>query len=324
MERIILAAPRGFCAGVAYAIEVVNLALEVYGTPLYVRHAIVHNEQVVRSFQERGVLFVERIEEIPPGSTVVFSAHGVSPAVRKAAAERNLNVIDATCPLVTKVHREASRYAAQGYHLIYIGHRGHVEAEGTMGHAPERMTLVETLEAAETVQVPNGKLAVLTQTTLSVDEVAQVMAVLKRRFPHLETPKKEDICYATTNRQMAVKALAKQCDLILVVGSKSSSNSNRLREVAESAGVPAFLLLEPSEIRPEWRTEYRSVGISSGASTPEALVEAIVGSLLEGTTGVKVETLQVASENVTFIPPRTLLAMAQAKEWRREERRVEG
>lgn len=310
MERIILASPRGFCAGVSYAIEVLNLAIRAYGTPIYMRHAIVHNEHVVRSFQERGVIFVEDISEIPEGSTVVFSAHGVSPAVRQEAAARNLRVIDATCPLVSKVHREVQRFAAQGYHIIYIGHAGHAEALGTMGHAPGRITLVETVEDAERVQVPEGKLAVATQTTLSLYEVERIMAVLKRRFPHLETPPKEDICYATTNRQNAVRELAKISDLILVIGSRTSSNSNRLCEVAREAGVPAYLLLDPEEIQPEWRTSYRVVGVTSGASTPDSSVEAIVGELLKGQEHVPVETLETAREDIAFIPPRTLIASA--------------
>lgn len=311
METIILASPRGFCAGVSYAIEVLNLAIEAYGTPIYMRHAIVHNEHVVRSFQQRGVIFVEDLSEIPPGSTVVFSAHGVSPQVRQDAAARNLRVIDATCPLVSKVHREVQRFAAQGYHIIYIGHAGHVEAKGTMGHAPGQITLVQTVEDAERVQVPEGKLAVATQTTLSVHEVERIMSVLKRRFPHLETPPKEDICYATTNRQNAVRELAKRCDLILVIGSRTSSNSNRLCEVAQQEGVPAYLLLEPEEVQPEWRTDYRVVGITSGASTPESSVEAIVGELLKGQEHVPVHTLETARENIAFLPPRTLIASAQ-------------
>lgn len=312
MERIVLASPRGFCAGVSYAIEVLDLAIKAYGTPLYMRHAIVHNEHVVRSFERRGVIFVEEISEIPPGATVVFSAHGVSPAVRQEAAERRLRVIDATCPLVSKVHREVQRFAAQGYHILYIGHAEHVEALGTMGHAPGRITLVQTVEDAERVQVPEGKLAVATQTTLSLYEVERIMAVLRRRFPHLETPPKEDICYATTNRQNAVRELAKICDLILVVGSRSSSNSNRLREVAQEAGVPAHLLLEPEEVLPEWRTEYHSVGITSGASTPESSVEAIIGELLKGQEHVPLQTLETAKEDIAFIPPRTLIANAGA------------
>ncbi len=311
MEKIILAAPRGFCAGVAYAIEVVNLALKAFGTPLYVRHAIVHNEHVVRAFERRGVIFVEDLSEVPPGSVVVFSAHGVSPAVRQQAAERNLRVVDATCPLVSKVHREIIRFARQGYHILYIGHRGHVEAMGSMGHAPDQITLVETVEEAERVQVPPDRpLAIATQTTLSVDEANAIIAVLRRRFPQIELPRKEDICYATTNRQAAVKALAQRCHLVLVVGSQSSSNSNRLCEVARAQGVPAYLLLEPDEVRPEWAHNYRVIGITSGASTPEESTEAIVGQLLRYNPDATVETLQLLKEQIEFIPPRTLIAQA--------------
>ncbi len=314
MDRIILAAPRGFCAGVAYAIEVVDLALKIHGEPLYVRHAIVHNEWVVKSFERRGVVFVERIEDIPEGMPVVFSAHGVSPEVRLRAAERNLQVIDATCPLVTKVHNEAKRYAAKDYFFIYIGHAGHVEAEGTMGEAPGRMVLVETPEDAERLELPaHEKLAVLTQTTLSVDEVQKTLAVLRRRFPHLELPKKEDICYATTNRQLAVRKLAQECDLVLVAGSSTSPNSNRLCEVARSMGVEAHLLMSPGEILQEWRTEFKTVGITSGASTPEAIVEELIGALIENRSDVPVTVLEVVPEDVQFLPPRDLVQLAMAR-----------
>lgn len=314
MDKLILAAPRGFCAGVAYAIEVVDLALRIHGAPVYVRHAIVHNEWVVKSFEERGVVFVEEIAEIPEGMPVVFSAHGVSPAVREQAAEQGLTVIDATCPLVTKVHNEAKHYVAKGYFIIYIGHAGHVEAEGTMGEAPGQVVLVDTPEDAEKLQIPHyDKLAVLTQTTLSVEEVTRTLDVLKRRFPHLETPKKEDICYATTNRQSAVRELARQCDLVLVVGSTTSSNSNRLREVAESLGVPSYLLLEANQVRPEWRTDFPTVGITSGASTPESLVEEIIGSLLENQPEVPVTVLETVREDVRFMPPRDLIQLAMAR-----------
>jgi 4-hydroxy-3-methylbut-2-enyl diphosphate reductase len=313
VERILLAAPRGLCAGVSYAIEVVDLALKIHGAPLYVRHAIVHNEWVVKSFESRGVIFVEDIADIPEGSPVVYSAHGVSPAVRRESADRGLQIIDATCPLVTKVHNEARRFAAQGYFMIYIGHRGHVEAEGTMGEAPARMVLVETPEEAEMLQIPHyDKLAVLTQTTLSVDEVRAAMAVLNRRFPHLHTPAKEDICYATTNRQAAIRALAPQCDLVLVVGSQTSSNSNRLREVAEGLGPESHLILTPDQVRPEWRENYHTVGISSGASTPESLVEDVIGALIEGKPNVIVEVLETIQEKVSFRPPRDLIQLALA------------
>lgn len=312
MERIILAAPRGFCAGVAYAIEVVDLALKIHGAPVYVRHAIVHNEWVVKSFEQRGVIFVEDIHEIPNGAVVVYSAHGVSPEVRRQSAERHLTIIDATCPLVTKVHNEARHFANKGYFMIYIGHKGHVEAEGTMGEAPDRMVLVDTPEDVEKLDLPHyDKLAVLTQTTLSVDEVHRTLGALRAKYPHLETPKKEDICYATTNRQAAVRELAKQCDLVLIVGSTTSSNSNRLQEVAESLGVESHLLMSGVDVRPEWRTR-RCVGVSSGASTPEHLVESVIGELLVGQPDVPVEVLEVIKEDVNFKPARDLIQLAMA------------
>jgi 4-hydroxy-3-methylbut-2-enyl diphosphate reductase len=314
VDRILLAAPRGLCAGVSYAIEVVDLALKIHGSPLYVRHAIVHNEWVVKSFESRGVVFVEDIEDIPEGSPVVYSAHGVSPQVRKEAESRNLRVIDATCPLVTKVHNEARRYAQRGYFIIYIGHKGHVEAVGTMGEASGQIVLVDTPEDAEALQIPaHEKLAVLTQTTLSIDEVQRTMAILKQRFPYIEQPNKEDICYATTNRQGAVRELANHCDLILVVGSTTSSNSNRLREVAESLGVEAHLLLSKEEVQPEWRTR-RCVGITSGASTPETLVEEVIGGLLQGNPNVPVEVLETVREDMKFAPSRDLVDLAQSRE----------
>ncbi len=314
MERILLAAPRGFCAGVAYAIEIVNLALKVHGTPLYVRHAIVHNEWVVKDFEKKGVIFVEDVNEIPDGMPVVFSAHGVSPQVREDSVKRNLKVVDASCPLVIKVHNEAKHYASKGYFIIYIGHEGHTEAEGTMGEVdPSSVVLVETPEDAEKLSLPHyDKLAVLTQTTLSVDEVTQTLDVLKRRFPHLETPKKGDICYATTNRQLAIREIAKQSDLVLVVGSTTSSNSKRLREVAEAYGSEAHLIMSPDEIRPEWKTNYKTVGISSGASTPEILVDAIVSALQDG-RDIPTEEVMVVEENVNFQPNRDLQQLAQTR-----------
>lgn len=314
VERILLASPRGFCAGVAFAIDVVDLALKAHGAPLFVRHAIVHNEWVVKSFEAKGVVFVEDLADVPEGMPVVFSAHGVSPAVRAEAAERRLTVIDATCPLVTKVHNEAKRFAAKGYWMIYIGHRGHVEAEGTMGEAPDRMTLVETPEEAATVEVPEtDRLAVLTQTTLSVEEVQRTMEVLKARFPHLETPHKEDICYATTNRQAALRNLAKACDLVLIVGSRTSSNSNRLREVAESMGVTSYLINGPEEIHDEWLTRVRTLGISSGASTPEELVERVIGRILEACPEADLEVMETVREDVQFRPPRDLIQLAMSE-----------
>jgi 4-hydroxy-3-methylbut-2-enyl diphosphate reductase len=234
--------------------------------------------------------------------------------VRTSAKERGLKVIDATCPLVTKVHNEAKRFLNKDYHFIYIGHKGHVEAEGTMGEAPGRMYLVETPMDAERLEIPHyDRLAVLTQTTLSVDEVQDTMEVLKRRFPHLETPAKEDICYATTNRQAAVRALADQCDLVIVVGSTLSSNSNRLREVAESLGAESHLIMSPEEIRPNWRTDFATVGITSGASTPETLVEDVIGRLLEGASEVPVTVLETVREDVKFMPPRNLIQLAMSK-----------
>lgn len=313
MEKIILAAPRGFCAGVAFAIEVVELALKAHGAPLYVRHAIVHNEHVVKSFEGKGVIFVEEIADIPDGSVVVYSAHGVSPQVRAEADAKNLKVVDATCPLVTKVHNETKRYASKGYFMIYIGHRGHVEAEGTMGEAPDRMVLIETPEEAEALELPpHDKLSLVTQTTLSVDEVQSIVTVLRRRFPHLELPQKEDICYATTNRQAAVKELARVCDLVLVVGSPTSSNSNRLREVAEAQGADAFLLMTPEQIDPTWTSRYKVIGITSGASTPELLVENIIGELVKNQTETPIEVLTTVVETLEFKPPRDLIALAMA------------
>lgn len=313
MEKILLAAPRGFCAGVAYAIEVVSLALKAHGAPLFVRHAIVHNEWVVRGFEAQGVVFVEDLDDVPVGSPVVFSAHGVSPSVREQAAARGLTVVDATCPLVTKVHNEAKRFLAKGYLMLYIGHKGHVEAMGTMGHAPDRMILVETPEEAESVELPpHDRLAVLTQTTLSVDEVERTLTVLRRRFPHLELPAKEDICFATTNRQAAVRQMARDCDLVLVVGSHTSSNSNRLREVAESLGCEAHLILSADDVQPEWRTNYRTVGITSGASTPEDLVESVIGALVAGQENIPIEVVEAVREEVIFRPSRDLLALAVA------------
>ncbi len=314
MDKIILAAPRGFCAGVAYAVEVVDLALRIHGAPVYVRHAIVHNEHVVRSFEERGAVFVEEIREIPDGSVVVFSAHGVSPAVRQEAADRGLTIVDATCPLVTKVHNEARRFADKGFLMVYVGHRGHVEAEGTMGEAPGRMVLVETPTEAETVSLPaHDRLALVTQTTLSVDEVAETVEVLKRRFPHLETPAKEDICFATTNRQGAVKELARVCDLVIVVGSKTSSNSNRLREVAEAYGARSFLIMSPDEVEQAWIDGSDVIGVTSGASTPEPLVEAVLDRLCKGLGHVKIEVLETVRETMEFKPSRELVRLALAQ-----------
>jgi 4-hydroxy-3-methylbut-2-enyl diphosphate reductase len=315
LDTIVLAAPRGFCAGVAYAIEVVELVLKIHGAPIYVRHAIVHNEWVVRSFEEQGVVFVEDVNLIPEGAVVVFSAHGISPQVRTDAKARNLTVIDATCPLVTKVHNEARRYAEKGYFMVYIGHEGHVEAEGTMGEAPDRMVLVETPEDVVKLELPpHDRLAVVTQTTLSVDEVQATIAALRQKFPHMEMPKKEDICYATTNRQSAVKELAARCDVVLVVGSTTSSNSNRLREVAESFGARSYLIMEPTDVSADWLVSAGAVGVTSGASTPERLVEDVIGHLLSLNPKAKIEVLETVREDVEFKPPRDLIQLAMARE----------
>lgn len=314
VSEILLAAPRGFCAGVAYAIEVVDLALRIHGAPVYVKHAIVHNEAVVRDFEERGAIFVEEVSEIPEKAVVVFSAHGVSPQVRQEANARGLKSIDASCPLVIKVHNEVRRHAAAGLHIVYIGHRGHVEAEGVLGEAPGQITLVEDPHDAENVVLPeNVRLALATQTTLSVDEVQQTLNVLKRRFPHLELPKKEDICYATTNRQAAVKVLAAQCDFVIVVGSTTSSNSNRLREVAQLNGTPSVLLMEPTEMDESWTTKYARIGITSGASTPESLVDAVVAKLKEWSPQAEIRTVETIKEDVEFRPHRELINLAMSK-----------
>ena len=310
MERIVLAAPRGFCAGVAYAIDIVNRALDTFGTPLYVRHAIVHNEWVVRSFEERGVIFVEELADVPHGQPVVFSAHGVSPAVREEARGRELKVIDATCPLVDKVHREAREWALRDHTILYIGHEGHVEAEGTMGEAPEKMVLVDSVETARQLDIAEPeKLVVLTQTTLSVDEVNSIVDVLQERYESLRTPKKEDICYATTNRQEAVKALAAECDLILVVGSTTSSNTNRLREVAETSGVTAYLVSDVGDLQESWLDQHHRIGVTSGASTPEVLVDEILSRMLKGRP-VPIDTLKTAEERIHFRQPRELVESA--------------
>ncbi|MCC7491313.1 MAG: 4-hydroxy-3-methylbut-2-enyl diphosphate reductase [Fimbriimonadaceae bacterium] len=311
MERVVLAAPRGFCAGVAYAIDIVNRALDAFGTPLYVRHAIVHNEWVVRSFEDRGVVFVEEIAEVPAGMPVVFSAHGVSPEVREQSRQRGLKIIDATCPLVDKVHREAREWAQRGYTILYIGHEGHVEAEGTMGEAPAQMVLVDNVDQARTLELAQAeRLVVLTQTTLSVDEVTSIVEVLAARFPRLRTPRKEDICYATTTRQEAVKALAEQCDMILVVGSTTSSNTNRLREVAESNGCVSYLIGTAEELRPEWVEQFQVIGVTSGASTPELVVDQVMSRLMD-LRAVPVDTLKTAEERIHFRAPRELVAAAQ-------------
>jgi 4-hydroxy-3-methylbut-2-enyl diphosphate reductase len=277
VKRIVLASPRGWCAGVERAVETVERALEQRGAPVYVRKQIVHNAHVVRDLEARGAVFVEGVDEVPAGATVVFSAHGVAPAVQEAARARGLLAIDATCPLVSKVHAEARRYAARGATILLIGHEGHEEVEGTIGEAPEAIVLVQTVEEAEELELEgDGPLVYLTQTTLSVDETGAIVDVLRRRFPRLQGPPSEDICYATTNRQAAVKAMLAEIDLLLVIGSRNSSNSNRLVEVARAAGVPAHLVDDAGEIEEAWLADAEVVGLTSGASAPESLVREAV------------------------------------------------
>ncbi len=273
VKRVLLAAPRGFCAGVERAIETVERALELYGPPVYVRKQIVHNVHVVRDLEQRGAIFVESEESVPEGATLVLSAHGVAPSVRTNAEARGLETIDATCPLVTKVHAETRRYAAEGYTVVLIGHEGHEEVVGTQGEAPEAVRIVGTIAEAEALVVPDPEhVAYVTQTTLSVDETAQIVRVLKRRFPGLRRPKREDICYATTNRQAAVKQLLAEVDLLLVIGSDNSSNSNRLVEVARAAGVESYLIDDETSIDERWLAGRETVGVTAGASAPERLV----------------------------------------------------
>jgi 4-hydroxy-3-methylbut-2-enyl diphosphate reductase len=302
--RVLLASPRGFCAGVDRAIEIVELALAIYGRPVFVRHEIVHNRHVVDRLRGMGAVFVDGIGEIPEGSVVVFSAHGVSPKVREEAEARRLRAIDATCPLVTKVHLEARRHAAAGREILLIGHGGHVEVEGTMGEAPLRMKLVQSVEDAERVEVQDpGKTAFLTQTTLSVDDTRAIVEVLRRRFPAIQGPPQEDICYATQNRQNAVKGLAADIQVLLVVGAPNSSNSQRLVEVARAGGVAAHLVEEAADIDPAWVRGVGTVGVTAGASAPEGLVRSIVERLRALGGGEPVEVPTVV-ENVRFaLPP---------------------
>jgi 4-hydroxy-3-methylbut-2-enyl diphosphate reductase len=301
-RSVLLARPRGFCAGVERAVDIVDFALRMYGPPIYVRHEIVHNQYVVQDFEARGVVFVDDIGEVPEDSLVIYSAHGIPPSVRQEAQSRGLKTIDATCPLVTKVHHEALRYVDEGYHILLVGHAGHVEVEGTMGHVPNDVTLVQTAEEAEAVEIPNPqRVAFLTQTTLSVDDVASILDVLRRRFPNIVGPAKDDICYATQNRQVAVKAMASQVDAIFVVGAPNSSNSNRLVEVARAAGVPSYLVQARSEIRSEWLEGITAVGVTAGASAPEALVRDIVDAL-RGRAGT-VEEMDAEPETVHFPLP---------------------
>ena len=303
---ILLANPRGFCAGVDRAIAIVESALAKFGAPIYVRHEVVHNTYVVSDLKTKGAIFVEELDEVPAGATVIFSAHGVSQAVRMEAEARGLNVFDATCPLVTKVHVEVSKMRDKGFEIVMIGHKGHPEVEGTLGQSDGGMYLVETPEDVASLQVTDpDKLAYVTQTTLSVDDAARVVDALRARFPNITGPKKDDICYATQNRQDAVKALAPQCDVVIVVGSPTSSNSNRLREVAENLGVAAYMVDSASEIDPRWVSGKERVGVTAGASAPEILVRAVIDRLNQLGIG-SVADLDGVREKVGFPLPKGL------------------
>jgi 4-hydroxy-3-methylbut-2-enyl diphosphate reductase len=309
--QVLLAGPRGFCAGVSRAVEIVEQVLEIYGPPIYVKHEIIHNHQVVADLRNRGAVFVETLEEVPTGSPLIFSAHGVPPSDWDIAKQRGLKVIDATCPLVTKVHLEAIRYAKRGFHVLYIGHRGHPEPIGTLGEIGlSQGTLIETLADADAVTLPDTeKIVVLTQTTLSVQDTQVILERLRARFPNLELPPTEDICYATTNRQAAVAELSSEADLVLVVGSTTSSNSKRLVETARAKGRAAYLVQSPEEIDPSWLTGVKTVALSSGASAPEYLVQQTIDRLRE--LGAQhVEERVIIAEDVVFPLPRTLLQIA--------------
>ncbi|MEI7844005.1 MAG: 4-hydroxy-3-methylbut-2-enyl diphosphate reductase [Gallionellaceae bacterium] len=306
--KLLLANPRGFCAGVDRAIEIVERALALHGAPIYVRHEVVHNKFVVDSLKAKGAIFIEDLNDVPTGNILIFSAHGVPQSVRQEADARGLTVFDATCPLVTKVHIEVSRMRAQGKEIVMIGHKGHPEVEGTMGQSTGGMYLVESPADVTALKVNDEQnLAFVTQTTLSVDDASSIIAALKTRFPFITGPKKDDICYATQNRQDAVKALAQQCDLVLVVGSPNSSNSNRLREVADNLNVPAYLIDNATELNPEWLVGKKQVGISAGASAPEVLVQELIARLKQ--LGInEVSELEGILENVVFPLPKALAA----------------
>ena len=302
IEEVVLAEPRGFCAGVDRAIEIVERALRKFGAPIYVRHEIVHNTYVVNHLKAKGAIFIEDLADVPPGATLVFSAHGVSKAVRAEAAERGFQVFDATCPLVTKVHVEVAKLAKQGFEFIMIGHKGHPEVEGTMGQLREGIYLVEEAEDVAKVQPRGDKLAVVTQTTLSVDDAAEILAAVKQHFPHVREPKKQDICYATQNRQDAVKVLAPGVDVVIVVGSPTSSNSNRLRELSERLGTPAYMVDLDSDLKPEWFEGRRRVGLTAGASAPDILVQQVI-ERLRALGAVSVRRLPGVQEDVEFPLP---------------------
>lgn len=308
ISHIKLASPRGFCAGVDRAIEIVNRALEIHGAPVYVRHEVVHNRTVVEALRQKGAIFVEEIDEVPVGSHVIFSAHGVSQKVREEAQAKGLNVFDATCPLVTKVHNEVTSFSRDQREAVLIGHAGHPEVEGTMGqyNDPKRIYLIESVEDVDHLQISDeNHVSYVTQTTLSVDDTSKVIDRLKARFPLIEGPRKDDICYATQNRQDAVKDLAAECDLILVVGSANSSNSNRLRELAQRLGVTAYLIDEASEIQADWLAQAQIVGVTSGASAPESLVEGVIARL-QAEADVPVTTLVTREESIVFSLPKSL------------------
>jgi 4-hydroxy-3-methylbut-2-enyl diphosphate reductase len=303
VKRVLLASPRGYCAGVERAVETVERALRLYGRPVYVRRQIVHNAHVVRDLEGRGAVFVADERDVPEGATLVLSAHGVAPAVHRRAGERRLNTIDATCPLVTKVHVQARRYAADGCAIVLIGHAGHEEVEGTMGEAPQAITLVQSVEDAEALDLPAGQdVAYITQTTLSVDETAEIVSTLRRRFPHMRGPRREDICYATSNRQWAVKQMLPEIDLLLVIGSANSSNSNRLVEVARAGGVASHLIEDETEIDAAWLDGVETAGLTSGASAPESLV-ARVCDWFRGRGVRKIEDFASVYEDVVFKLP---------------------
>ena len=309
--NIILAAPRGFCAGVNMAIDSLDLTLQKFGPPVYVYHEIVHNQFVVKTFREKGAVFVDSVEEVPEGSVLLFSAHGVSPQIRTAAQERNLHALDATCPLVTKVHLEAIKYAKGGYTIILIGHEGHDEVIGTMGEAPEAIVLVEDEEGVDRLEfADDAKLAYLTQTTLSVDDANRIIRRLRERFPHIESPPKEDICYATQNRQEAVRILSKDADVIIVLGSQNSSNSQRLRELADEEGKRAFLIDGPEDLNEQQFDDASTVLITAGASAPESVVQATV-TWLTDRFNATVHTEQIREEKVQFPLPKPLRSMAK-------------
>jgi 4-hydroxy-3-methylbut-2-enyl diphosphate reductase len=306
-EKLLLAAPRGYCAGVDRAVQTVERALELHGPPVYVRKEIVHNKHVVESLRERGAIFVDELDDsIPEGAVTVFSAHGVSPAVHADAERRGLQTIDATCPLVTKVHREAVKFAGEGYTIVLIGHAGHEEVEGTTGEAPEHIVLVQTEDDVDTLAVPDpDKVAYISQTTLSVDETRSIINKLREKFPNITGPRTDDICYATTNRQAAVKQMAAQCDLVLVIGSTNSSNSQRLVDVARDYGARAHLIDNETQVQDEWLEGARVVGVSSGASAPEELVERLVQFFRDRGTAT-VETFEVMQEDVRFMLPKVI------------------